>query len=304
MVTTEQDLKVRSALKNYYDILNDKAKPKFKTNYRLLDPKIKKALKIIENCELCERKCHAIRTKGEKGFCQVGDKAIVNSYFTHLGEEYFFVPSFTIFFWSCTFSCQFCQNWTISQRLETGIMFLPKDLAEIIDKNSHCKNINLVGGEPTPNLPFILQTLKHVHSNMPVVWNSNFYMSEKSMELLKDIVDVYLSDWKYWSNKCAERLSKAPNYLETVKRNHLLAFKDSELVIRHLVLPNHFECCTKPILEFISENFKDKAVVNIMDQYRPEYRAKEHEDINRRLKHEEFEKVIELAEKLGINFIT
>lgn len=303
MANPEQDIKVRAALKNYFNVLNKKAKPRFKTNYRLLNPKIEKALSILKSCELCERKCHANRIKTELGTCKVGKNTIVNSYFTHLGEEYFFVPSFTIFFWSCTFSCQFCQNWTISQRIETGIMYNPEDLGEIIDKNSHCKNINFVGGEPTPQLPFILQTLKHVRSDMPVVWNSNFYMSEKSMEILRDMVDVYLSDWKYWDNKCAERLSKVPNYLEVIRRNHMLAFKDSELVIRHLVLPNHFECCTKPILEFISENFRDKVVVNLMDQYRPEYRADEHEDINRRLISEEFEKVVELAEKLNLNFI-
>lgn len=303
MNSPEQDI-VRAALSGYFDILHDKAKPRFKKNYRLLNPKIEKALRIIKSCELCERKCNINRVKAELGTCKVGKKAIVNSYFTHLGEEYFFVPSFTIFFWSCTFSCQFCQNWTISQRLETGVMYDPEDLGAIIDKNSHCKNINFVGGEPTPHLPFILQTLKHVRSSMAVVWNSNFYMTEKSMEILKDMVDVYLSDWKYWSNDCAQRLSTIPNYLDVVKRNHILAFKDAELVIRHLVLPNHFECCTKPILEFISENFGDKVVVNIMDQYRPEYRANEHEDINRRLIPEEFDKVIQLAKKLNLNYIT
>ena len=89
-----------------------------------------------------------------------------------------------------------------------------------------------------------------------------------------------------------------------MKRNHMLAFKDAEMVIRHLVLPNHYECCTKPILEFISKNFEDKAVVNIMDQYRPEYRANEHSDINRRLRYEEFNKVLELAKVLNLNYIT
>lgn len=296
--------RIRLALKNYFEILDGKRKPKFKVNRKLLLEKIKTAKEILKNCELCERKCHVNRLKGEQGFCKVGDKPIVTTYFTHLGEESMLVPSFTIFFWSCTFSCQFCQNWTTSQRLETGHIYKEQYLAEIIDKNKHCRNVNFVGGDPTPHLPFILKTLKYVKADMPVVWNSNFYMSEKSMDLLKDIVDVYLPDWKYWSNECAKRLSKVDNYLEVIKRNHLLAFKDSEVIIRHLVLPNHLECCTKPILKFISENFGDKVVVNIMPQYHPEYRADEHPDINRRLTLIEFQKVIDYAKELNLNFIT
>jgi uncharacterized Fe-S radical SAM superfamily protein PflX len=91
-------------------------------------------------------------------------------------------------------------------------------------------------------------------------------MSEISMDILKNIMDVYLTDWKYWNNECAERLSKVKNYLEIIRRNHDLAFKDSKMVIRHLVLPNHFECCTKNILKYISDNYGEKVIVNIMDQ--------------------------------------
>ena len=295
---------IRTALSNYFEILEGKRKPRFKVDRTLLLEKIKNARKVLKSCELCERKCHINRLDNKLGFCKVADKPIVTTYFTHLGEESMLVPSFTIFFWSCTLSCQFCQNWSISQRTEIGHIYKEQELAKIIDKNRHCKNINFVGGEPTPQLPFILKTLRYVKADMPVVWNSNFYMSEKSMELLNGIVDVYLSDWKYWSNECAKRLSKVDNYLEVVRRNHELAFKDSEMIIRHLVMPNHLECCTKPILKFISENFGEKVVVNLMPQYRPEYRADEHPDINRRLTLVEFQKVIDYAKELNLNFIT
>lgn len=294
---------IKKALPRYLRILEGKEKPKFQLNKKLLDEKIKNSFKILENCELCERKCHVNRVKNELGFCKVGKKMWISSYFDHMGEEYFFVPSFTIFFMSCTFSCQFCQNWTISQRIEEGEFIDEEKLAKIIDRHSYCKNVNFVGGDPTPQLPFILKTLKHVKANIPVVWNSNFYMSEKSMNLLKNIVDVYLPDFKYGNDKCALRLSKVSNYKKIIKRNHLLAFKDSEVVIRHLVLPNHIECCSKPILDFIKDNFKDKVIVNLMDQYRPEYKACEHNDINRGLIDKEFNEVVSYAKKLKLNFI-
>ena len=296
------DDKIKVALPDYLKILNNEKKPRFKTAN--LNEKLKKAEEILKSCVLCERRCKVNRLKSELGFCKVGEKSYVFSYFAHIGEERFFVPSFTIFFIGCNFSCQFCQNVTISQSFEKGIYYSPEELAEIINRQHNCLNINFVGGEPTPHLAFILKTLKHVKIDLPVVWNSNFYMSKETIELLKGVVDVYLSDWKYYNNKCAERLSKVKNYLEIIKKNHLLAFNDAELVIRHLVLPNHFDCCTRPILEFIAKNLGKKAIVNIMDQYRPEYKAENHKDIGRYLDSKEFEKVITLAERLGVNFVT
>ncbi|MBW2970983.1 hypothetical protein KY320_02375 [Candidatus Woesearchaeota archaeon] len=123
------------------------------------------------------------------------------------------------------------------------------------------------------------------------------------MKLLRGLVDLYLSDWKYWDNNCAQRLSDAGDYLRIIKRNHRQASKDAELVIRHLVMPNHFECCTRPILEHIAENFGERVVVNIMGQYRPEYKAGKHKDINRTLRAVELRKATELAERLGLCFI-
>lgn len=288
------------AIPTYLRILSGDTKPRFKSAN--LNSKIRRASNVLKKCELCERKCGVNRTKGELGFCKVEKELLVTSVFDHWGEEPFFVPSFTVFFWSCTFSCQFCQNWSISQRFEIPRRMKEKDLAKVID-NCNCKNVNFVGGEPTPYLPFILKTLKYVKKDIPVVWNSNFYMSKKSMNLLRGVVDVYLSDFKYGNDRCAERLSKVPNYFGIVSRNHLLAKKDSELVIRHLVLPNHMKCCTKPVLDFVAKNFKDRVIVNVMQQYRPEYKADQYPDISKGLRDGEFEEAISYAERLGLNFI-
>jgi len=292
---------VKKALPKYRKILMKKTKAKFHNTTNLKE-KVKIAYKILKFCELCERKCKVDRNE-KKGVCRVGNKPIISSAFIHIGEEPMLIPSFTIFFMGCTFHCQFCQNWSISQWFEKGRIITIKEIADMIDENKNCRNVNFVGGEPTPQLPFILDALQNVKVNIPTVWNSNFYMSLKSINLLKNVIDVYLSDWKYWSNKCAERLSKVKNYLETVKRNHDLAFKDSEMIIRHLVLPNHFECCTKPILNYIAENYGEKVIVNIMDQYRPEFKAHRYPDIANYPKKEDLEKVWKLAEDLTLNWI-
>lgn len=294
------------ALSRYFSILSGKEKPKFimAKQSRLLDEKIKEAEKILENCELCERKCKVNRLK-QKSFCQLQDKMLISSYFDHYGEEFFLVPSFTIFFWSCNFSCQYCQNYTISQRLEKPQEMTGEDITKIINQQKHCKNINFVGGEPTPQLPFILKILSLINIEKPIVWNSNFYMSTKTLELLRGVVDIYLSDFKYGNDECAEKLSKVKNYTHVVRRNHLLAAKDSdsEIVVRHLILPSHVECCSKPILKWIASNLGKQVIVNIMEQYVPHYNAYKFLEINRNVSEEEFEEVINYAKKLRLNFI-
>ena len=309
-IPEEEDEKlVRKMFPKYFEILERKAVPKFQAAKEngILDEKIEKAFKILKSCHLCERNCNVNRTINEKGYCKLNHKMSVDSYFEHKGEEFFLIPSMTIFFWSCNFACQYCQNWAISQR-KTPIKKVDESkMAGIIDEfvlHSECKNVNLVGGEPSLQIPNILKMLKGMKSNVPVIFNSNFYMSLDSMDLLKDVVDIYLSDFKYGNDRCAERLSKVPNYLSVVQRNHLLAAKDSELLIRHLLLPGHFECCTKPILEWIAKNLKNRAVVNIMGQYRPEYKASEYTELRRLVSEKEKEEAANYAKKLGLKFIS
>ena len=45
--------------------------------------------------------------------------------------------------------------------------------------------------------------------------------------------------------------------------------RGEDLVIRHLIMPNHVECCTKPVLDWIALNIPE-VPVNIMDQYYPD----------------------------------
>ncbi len=290
------------ALERYFRILEGEEGPKFaKADLEGIGAAAKR---LVKKCRLCERRCGAKRLEGETGFCGAPGELVVSSIFPHFGEEEFLVPSLTVFFCGCTFSCAFCQNWEISRWFETGKRLGPEELASEIDRLSPgCRNVNLVGGEPTPYLPWIIETLKFVRTRLPVIWNSNFYMTAEAVEILNRVIDVYLSDWKYGNDRCAERLSGVKNYWSVVRRNHDDVFGRADLVIRHLVLPNHFSCCTEPVLKYIADNYGERVVVNIMAQYRPEYRASEHRDISRRPNKEELEKSWKLAEDLGLNWI-
>ena len=271
-------------------------------NPSYLDLKVEIAKRILEDCRFCERRCGVNRLKGERGFCRCGIEVEVSSYFAHMGEEPELVPSGTIFTMGCSIRCLHCQNWTISQWYESGEKCDAKTLAKIVEhlKRRGCRNANLVGGDPTPWTAQWLEAFTHLDIDVPVVWNSNAYYSEETAKLLTGFVDVYLLDFKYGSNACAEKISSAPKYVEAAQRNHLYALKYGELIIRILVLPSHIECCAKPILKWIAENLGSWVRVNIMDQYRPEWRANEIPELRRRLRREEYLEVLRYAEKLGI----
>jgi putative pyruvate formate lyase activating enzyme len=265
----------------------------------LLDLKIAIAEKMLEKCIFCERRCRINRKKKMIGFCRLDAVSRYSSEFLHMGEEPELVPSHTIFFTGCNFLCVYCQNWQISTAPQSGTPVLPQELAKIITvrRMYGSRNVNFV--TPTPHTHTILKVLKGVNVNIPVIWNSNMYYSEEIARLLEGVVDVYLGDLRYGNDECANKYSKVPNYWPIVTRNFRSAYNSAEIVLRHLVLPGHIECCTRPIIRWTKENIP-KVRFNLMFQYRPHYRAREFPEINRTLFPEECEKAIGILRGSGL----
>ncbi len=276
----------------------------------LLDVKVVLAKKILRRCSLCERRCGVNRYE-KRGACLTTAVPKVATYFHHLGEEAPLVPSGTVFFTGCNFRCVYCQNWDISQHPDNGVDVDARKLA-IVQKwlrENGARNINWVGGEPTPAIHVILESLRYLvrwNVNVPQLWNSNMYLSVEGMKLIVHAMDIWLPDMKYGNNECAKRYSFVLRYWDVVTRNmKMLAERGENCIIRHLVLPGHLECCTKRVLEWIAKNYPS-ALVNIMDQYRPEYLVVKYpntwRDIARRVTRREMEVAYEYADKLKLSW--
>ncbi len=271
-----------------------------------LDLKIEIANRSLESCEFCEHRCKVNRFQTDHGVCRLNSKSRVSSAFLHPGEEDPLVPSGTIFFSSCMFKCVFCQNFDISTNPHSGHIVSPKELAKLANSLSKegALNINYVGGDPIPNTHTILTSLKYQTENITQLWNSNLYCTENTMKLLFDVIDLWLPDFKYGNNECGLKYSRIPRYYDVISRNlKMIAEHGDEIIIRHLVLPNHIHCCTFPILEFIHDNLPN-ALVNIMGQYRPEYLVRSQPsrfpEIARRPTRDEMHSAFEYADQLGI----
>jgi len=270
----------------------------------LLDLKLELSRRILTHCAFCERRCGVDRTGESRGTCGVGAQSRYSSDFLHMGEEPELVPSHTIFFSGCTFRCAYCQNWDIAVHPESGRWAEPAMLSAVLLEglSQGSRNANFVGGNPDPNLHTILETIKLVGYGgrfLPMVWNSNMYTSSESMEILEGVIDVFLGDFRYGNDDCAKELSDVEDYFDIVSRNFKSAHGSAEVMLRHLVLPGHLECCTRPIMEWVRGNIPG-VYFNLMFQYRPEYRASLFPGMNRRLSVDERRRAVELAAEYGV----
>jgi len=283
-----------------------------------LEKRVEKAYKILENCTLCPRNCEVNRLEGELGYCQIDDGLYISSFNPHFGEEPPLVGhsgSGTIFFTSCNLGCIFCQNYDISQ-LRYGQPISIEDLAKIMLalQKRGCHNINWV--TPTHQTAQILKALTIACQkglNLPIVYNCGGYEPLEMLALLDGIVNIYMPDAKYADEQTAFKLSGIKNYPEVMKR----ALKEMHrqvgdlqidqrgiatkgLLIRHLVLPDN-SAGTAEIMKFIAHELSTDSYVNIMDQYRPCFKAERYPKVNRRITSEEFSQAVESAKKEGLH---
>lgn len=282
-----------------------------------LSKRIEALWKKLESCDICPHKCSVNRVKDEKGICKTGKRAKVSSFGPHFGEESPLVGrhgSGTIFFTHCNLYCIFCQNYDISH-LGEGYLVDEERIVEIMLslQNMGCHNINFV--TPTHVIPQIVKALTHAIKeglSVPLVFNSGGYDSVSTLELLDGIFDIYMPDFKYSDDKIAQRYCTASDYTqvakEAVKTMHQQVgdlildgrgIARRGLIIRHLVLPENL-AGTYEVMKFIAEEVSKNSYVNLMDQYRPCYKARDFPPLDRRITREEFVQAIKIAHSLGI----
>ncbi len=271
---------------------------------------------ILKHCEMCPRRCKVDRTI-QRGYCQAGEKIRVALVSLHNWEE----PCIsgtqgagTIFFSHCNLNCVFCQNHKISHE-NFGAEISVERLAEIFieQQKRGATNIELVTPTHyTTQICSALDLAKSCGLNLPVVWNSNAYELPEVLELLKNRVDIFLPDFKYFNNKTAKIFSDAADYVEVAKvavqkMFELVGevkFNSKELMtrgvlVRHLILPN-FRTDSMQIVDWLYKTFGDKIFISLMNQYMPLFDAEKFKQINRRLTTFEYKSVIRYAEEIGV----
>ncbi len=284
----------------------------------LLEKRVEQAYSILENCELCPRQCGVNRIRGERGFCRAPAQPVIHSAQPHFGEEIPLVGqngSGTIFFSHCNLRCVFCQNWPISHE-GRGRQLDETVLAEMMLtlQGIGCHNINLV--TPTHMMPNILKGIRLALRQglcLPMVYNTSGYERPEIVKLLDGIVDIYMPDLKFMDAEQADRYSPGALDYPAMTQQAILEMQRQVggleidprgiarrgLMIRHLVMPNRV-AGTEKFAKWVAENLPRSTYLNIMPQYRVEYRAFEYPEIARGITVEEFLEAIAWAEQAGL----
>lgn len=271
-------------------------------------------------CRVCPRHCGVDRAAGELGTCRVGAGALVAGHGAHHGEE---APlsgrhgSGAVFFAGCNLRCVFCQNYDISQMREGREVAAAELAGMMLELQAQgCHNINWV--TPSHQVPQILDALVLAAGRglgLPIAYNTSAYDDVDTLRLLDGVVDIYLPDFKYIDRDNAARYSEAPDY-PTIARAALremhrqvgdLVVDPSGiavrgLLVRHLVLPGGL-AGTNEAMRFLADELSRDTYVNIMDQYRPCFRAHEHPELSRRITAAELTEAVRAARECGLRRI-
>jgi putative pyruvate formate lyase activating enzyme len=283
-----------------------------------LEGRVDQALRRLEACDICPRECGVNRRESAKGaVCRTGERALVSSYSPHFGEESPLVGlggSGTIFFAWCNLKCQYCQNSDISQ-LGQGHEVEAEEVATMMLRLQAmgCHNINFVS--PTHVVPQILAAVliaARTGLRVPLVYNTGGYDSIETLRLLDGVFDIYMPDMKYSDGAQSLRLSKVKDYPDinraAVTEMHrqvgdLLiderGIAQRGLLVRHLVLPAGL-AGTAEIVRFLAQEISTDTYLNIMDQYRPCYRANEFPELRRGISSGEYSEALRLARSAGL----
>jgi putative pyruvate formate lyase activating enzyme len=147
---------------------------------------------------------------------------------------------------------------------------------------------------------------------LPLVYNTGGYDSPEALALLDGVVDIYMPDMKYGDSATAHRYSRVRDYWEVnraaVREMHRQVGDlelDEEgiarrgLLVRHLVLPGGL-AGSERVLGFLAREISPDTYLNLMDQYRPCYRADAYPPLDRPPTRQEYRAALELAARLGL----
>jgi putative pyruvate formate lyase activating enzyme len=258
----------------------------------------------LRNCDLCEHRCGVDRTAGERGPCKAGVEARVFRHRVECGEEPELVPSHLFYLAGCDLRCAFCiaeaNAFDPSRGRQLTADFLRSAVAW--GRQQGARNLQWVGGEPTIHIPAILDAMSDCPDLPPIVWKSDFYGTPAAFDLLEDVVAVFVADFKFGNDDCAERIARVPDYVRIVTRNLQRVAARADLIVRHLLLPGHFDCCFQPVVAWLVDHLP-AAKFSIRDGYLPRWQAARLPELANPLPRGDGQRARDFAMKRGLNVI-
>ena len=259
------------------------------------------ARRLLCACRLCPRRCGVDRTRGQTGYCGLDAGAYWFRELVDYAEEIELIPAHAIYVTGCNMRCVFCMTGSWNADPAGGTAWDTPDLSRRVRRRRRegARTLWFVGGEPTLSLAAILDLVADVPDVGPVVWDSNMYFAPDARDLLRGVVDVYTADFKFGNNRCARDVADAPHYVETVTENLRFAYETATLIVRHLLVPGHLDCCCRPVLEWVGRELPGVRV-SLRGNYMPPDGPTRDPALRRYVTDAEHDRACALAQHLGI----
>jgi putative pyruvate formate lyase activating enzyme len=265
------------------------------------DERLERARRHYDQCLLCEHRCGVSRRAPHRGPCKAGDLPRVFRHRLEYGDEAELVPSYLFYLSGCDLRCAFCINELNAFDPRRGrpltAEFFHDALA--VGLRQGARTLQWVGGEPTVHLPGILDVMADCPRLPRVVWKTDLHGTPEGLALLDGVVDVYLADFKFGNDDCARRLGGVGRYTEILGRNLRLIAGRGDLIVRHLLLPGHLDCCFRPIVAWLCEHLPE-VKFSVRDGYLPHWQSGRHPEIARPLGPRHADEARALARDAGL----
>lgn len=274
------------------------------SRHLIAETRLPQARAALSRCVLCAHRCEVDRYLGQRGPCRAGPVGQIFSAQVEVSDELELSPCFAIAFSGCDLRCAFCITGAESWNPNAGERLEPSVVAEAVRRSlaQGVRSVMILGGEPTVHLPSVMELVQVLPGHLPLIWKTNAHGTEPARRLLEGLFDIWLVDYKFGNNDCAKELALVPRYVETVQENLLWACRHSQLIIRHLVMPGHLECCWRPVANWIAEQMPE-VKVNLRVGFWPAWKCKQHPSLYRTNTPNESAKAMEIARHFKLRLI-
>lgn len=256
------------------------------------------------HCLLCEHRCGVDRRIAHRGPCKATTTPRVFRHRVEYGDEAELAPSHLFYLSGCDLRCVFCINelnaFDPRRGQDLSAEFFHRAVAEGLRQGA--RTLQWVGGEPTIHLPAILEVMADCPRLPPIVWKTDLHSTPEALELLNGVVDVYLADFKFGNDDCARRLGGVSRYVEIITRNLQIVAGRGNLIVRHLLLPGHLDCCFRPIAAWLRSHLPEVRL-SVRDGYLPHWQAEHYAELSRPLPLGHAEQARTLAQQAGVRLI-
>lgn len=258
----------------------------------------------LAECRLCAHDCGVNRLAGQRGLCRATEETRVFSAQVEVADELELIPTFAIALSGCDLRCAFCitglQSWNPRAGEPLDVPGLAARAAAALDRGA--RTVMILGGEPTIHLPAALEIAAALPEEARLVWKTNAHGSTQARSLLEGVFDVWLADYKFGNDACASRLARIENYSAVTQENLLWADGHNELIVRHLLMPGHLDCCWEPIAQWIATELRT-IKVSLRSGFWPAWKGWQHPELRRTLRTAEERRGAEIARSYGLHLV-